>query len=411
METDEIDRLWSIVQVVNVAVPRPVAAEPDLHASMRARSGGFAPSKQKVLFVGLFPPPVNGQRLMTQSVFEQFRSLVEVERYDVDRFPWLGHQLSKLVSAVGACFAVVRGWARGYSALYLAPHSGSLLLLSCLIALAGRYCGYNLAVHYHSYWNIGRRSRLMAAFASICGPRAMHIVLAPPMERDLRHHYKAVKRVTAISNCGFIEPYPPVVRRFGCRRLRIGHLSNLSLEKGIAMVLECVRELQTRGVEVELWLGGPAESRGVEVLIETAQAEFGERLKYLGGLGSDEVRNFYHNIDVFLFPTTHKHEAEPLVVIDAIASGVPVIATDRGCIEYLLGSSAGRVFQVKEFVAGASEQIAGWAAHPDQLAETSELARRRFIEVRRESQLHFKQLVNTIMGERSRHVVGNLVSG
>ena len=203
-----------------------------------------------------------------------------------------------------------------------------------------------------------------------------------------------------VSNCGFIEPHAPIARTFGGRPLRIGHLSNLSLDKGIAVVLECMRALCARGAAVELWLGGPAEDQATEQLIDAAKAEFGAQLRYLGRLNSDEVRDFYRDIDVFLFPTIHRHEAEPLVVIDAVASGVPVIATDRGCIDYLLGTSGGHVFQVEDFVANATERIAIWTERPDQLAEASRLARARFLEVRAESLMHFEWLVEAIVGDR-----------
>ena len=355
----------------------------------------------KVLFMGLFPPPVDGQRLMTERVYERFSALATVERFDLDRIPSLGHQLSKLLSATAACFALLRHRAKGYSALYLAPHSGGLLFLSCLIVGVARCCGYSVAAHYHSYLNVARRSRLMGAFVAICGPKAVHIVLAPPMARDLRCCYPSVRRVVSLSNCGFIAPYAPANRSFGGRPLRIGHLSNLSREKGIAAVLQCMRVLRARGAAVELWLGGPAEDEATQSLIEAAREEFGERFNYLGRLSGEEVRRFYRDVDIFLFPTVHRHEAEPLVVIDAMASGVPVLATDRGCIAHLLGASGGYVFRVEDFVASATERVAMWIERPDQLAEASRLVRTRFLDARAQSLVQFEALVAAIVGEGS----------
>jgi glycosyltransferase involved in cell wall biosynthesis len=400
-ETDETYRLWSTVQAIKDPAPRY-----DALAVARERSEGSASSSpRKVLFIGLFPPPVDGQRIMTQSVCERITNVVTaVEHYDVDRrFPWLNQQLSKLISAIGACFAIVRGRLRGYSALYLAPHSGGLLLLSCLIGLVGRSCGYVFAVHYHSYLNMSRRSRLMAAFVTICGPKAIHVVLAPPMARDLRHNYHSVKRVAVLSNCGFVEPHSSIDRQFNGRVLRIGHLSNLSTEKGLNAVFACVRALRGRGVGVELWLAGPAENQDTEEMIRAGKAELGAHLVYFGRLDPVEVRRFYRSIDIFLFPTAYRHEAEPLVIIDAIASGVPVIATDRGCIDYLLQSSGGRALQLEDFIEKATEQIALWAECPDRLAEASHLARARFLQLRAESQLRFDQLVDALIQNRSEY--------
>jgi glycosyltransferase involved in cell wall biosynthesis len=189
-----------------------------------------------------------------------------------------------------------------------------------------------------------------------------------------------------------------LTRRFGERRLRIGHLSNLSREKGIGTVLQCMHELRKRGIDVELWLAGPAEDADTSALIACAQAEFGESVSYLGRLDPREVARFYEDIDIFLFPTFYEHEAEPLVLIDAVSAGVPVIATDRGCIGYLIGS-AGSVLPAARFVDRAVEQIALWASSPDLLSDASNRARARFAEVHHQSATQLDQLFASIFSE------------
>ncbi len=350
--------------------------------------------RQKMLFMGLFPPPVNGQRIVTQRMLERFDALTTVASYDVDRFPRLG-RLSKLVSAAAACFVLVAARAGGYSLLYLAPHSGAGLAYSCLIALASRCCGYDLTVHYHSYRNIGRYSRLMATFLAVCGPRAIHVVLAPPMARDLQHLYRQVRRVSVVSNTIFVTPRQ-VSRQFGRPRLRIGHLSNLSREKGIGTVLQCMRALHARGIEAELWLAGPTEDADTSALVVAARAEFGDRLSYLGRLDPGEVARFYDDIDVFLFPTFYEHEAEPLVIIDAVSAGVPVVATNRGCISYLLGTDGGCVLPAWRFVERAADQIALWASDRGKLAHASGRAQARFMKLHQNSRVHLDQLFAAI---------------
>ena len=356
---------------------------------------GAARERHKVLFIGFFPPPVNGQRIVTQRMFELLDAVAEVARYDIDRFRRFG-PFSKLLSAIAGCGVLLAARARGYTTLYLAPHSGAGLIYSCLIALVSRCCGYALTVHYHSYRNIGRYTRLMAVFLALCGPSALHIVLAPPMARDLRRLYRSVRHVTVVSNTTFIPPRP--VERGRCaRRLRVGHLSNLSREKGIGIVLDCMRELWTRGVEVELWLAGPAEDAETGSLVAGAQQEFGDRIRYLGRLAANDVRRFYDEIDVFLFPTSYEHEAEPLVVVDAVSAGVPVIATDRGCIGYLLGVTGGRVLTAAEFVTQSVQQMAAWAQDPDALAEASERAHARFAKLHDHSRQQLDHVLAAII--------------
>ena len=362
IETDEIDEICrTLRRRQSGAASRPEIGGEPLRRAVEERDQAPA---GRLLLLGFFPPPVDGQRVITQSVFEHFKTIAEVESYNFDRLRALG-SLSKLFSALGACFAMLRARFRGFNALYLAPHSGGGLLFCCLIALLARCLGYSFAVHYHSYWYMGRSARVRAGFIAICGPKAIHIVLAPPMERDIRRFYPSIRNVVALSNCGFIAPHPEVARHSGGRALRIGHLSNLSQEKGIALVLACMRSLRARGVDAELWLAGPAENKGTDALITAARLEFGDRLKYLGRLAGEEVRRFYQEIDVFLFPSVHRHEAEPLVLIDAIGAGVPVIATDRGCIGYLLDAVGGRVFSVHDYLSAPwSRSRLGSASRP-----------------------------------------------
>lgn len=341
--------------------------------------------------MGLFPPPIDGQRVITQRMFEQMDGATTVARHDLDRYPRLG-ALSKPLSALMAVLLVVVSRLRGFSTVYLAPHSGTGLIYSCLIVLASRCFGYELYVHYHSFRNIARYSRLMAAFVSCCGLEAVHIVLGPPMEQGLRQLYKSVQRVAIVSNSVFVPPRR-VSRVFDGRRIRLGHLSNLSREKGIAVVLECLRRLAAHGLEVELLLAGPATDGSTAELVNGAVAEFGDRLRYLGPLSRPEVHRFYEEIDVFLFPTLHEHEAEPLVIIDAVSAGVPVIATDRGCIRYFLGTTGGRALTPPDFVEHAVEQISTWVRHPEQLAAASAGAQARFHELHDASQAHLDGLL------------------
>ncbi len=381
-------RLLKLSERANLAIETEGAGVPRIDADTAA--GAVAP--RKVLVLGLFPPPIDGQRVITERMFREIAQTTTALRRELDRFPRLG-LMSKPISAVAAALVMAPARLAGFSAIYLAPHSGIGLLYSSFLAASSRLFGYMLYVHYHSYRNMRQRSALMALFLRLCGPRAVHIVLAPPMQWGLRRFYTGAKRIEILSNSVFIPPVERV-RNFEGRRIRVGHLSNLSREKGIEYVLECLRRLRARAVEVEFVVAGPATDEETEQLIARASSEFGDYLRYLGPLPQTDVQGYYELIDVFLFPTMYEHEAEPLVVIDAVSVGVPVVATDRGCIAYLLQATGGRAFASEEFVERAVEQIAAWAADRDALARTSESTQRRF----RELHLAAQEKLSGILG-------------
>ncbi len=359
----------------------------------------FGVRRAKVACVGFLPPPIDGQRVITTRMFDRLASLTTVARLDLGRFRRLG-VISKPLSALVVCLELMGKRLGGYSRLYLAPHSGAGLVYSSFIVMLSRCLGYKLFVHYHSYKNLASYSSLMRIFLALCGDEATHIVLAPPMQRDLQRLYRAAKRVRVLSNAIFI-PQHAVRREFNGRPLRVGHVSNLSKDKGVVAVIECMRQLHERCPEIELVLAGPAEDPDVKELLHSAFCEFGGKFTYLGGLTGDQVKQFYEHIDVFLFPTLYEHEAEPLVLLEAVSLGVPAIATDRGCISYLLGPNCGLVVGAAEFVEGAVEQITNWTLRRDELARASDRARARFLELRNETEPQLERLLLSISAATS----------
>jgi len=347
----------------------------------------------KVMFIGLFPPPIDGQRVITQRMFEAVSAVATVNRHDLDPFPKIP-SLSKAFSALTACAMLIADRIAGCSTLYLAPHSGKGLFYSCGIVGTARLLGYRLYVHYHSYRNIARHSGMMERFVTLCGRDAVHIVLAPPMAREMRELYGTANHVVTLSNTAFVAPNFAARDTSGRRRrLRIGHLSNLSVEKGIATVVECLRGLIACGADVEMVVGGAPTDRKAEEIVRAAAAEFGDRWRYLGQLRGHEVPRFYEDIDVFLFPTAYEHEAEPVVVIDAMSAGVPVIATDRGCIRHLVGEQGGRVFEADAFVDHAVAELSAWSGSPERLADVSRQARARFTDLRQEATATLQEIL------------------
>jgi glycosyltransferase involved in cell wall biosynthesis len=346
-----------------------------------------------VICVGFLPPPIDGQRLITQRMFDRLCEVADVRPLDLDRFRRFG-SLSKPLSALLICVKLAIARVAGASRLYLAPHSGRGLLYSCLIVLISRLLSYGIFVHYHSYKNMGARSRLMELFLKLCGGGTTHVVLAPPMAQDLRSRYPSAKQVFVLSNSVFIAPRV-TERDFARRPLRVGHLSNLSNDKGLVQVLDFMARI-AGDPGIEFVLAGPAEDENTRRSLDAALAELGSAVSYLGRLDRRQVAAFYGNIDVFLFPSLYEHEAEPLVLIEAMSFGVPVITTSRGCIPYLLGPDCGRLLEPAEFVDEAINQTAAWSRNRIALADASRRAVARYHELRGQSRPQLDRLLAKI---------------
>jgi hypothetical protein len=349
---------------------------------------------QRVLFCGLFPPPFDGQRIVTKWMLDHLSPVASVTPYNLQpelRGGKSGAALAKLVRTLGSLPLMCRQRIAGCSRLYLAPHSGHGILYACLIALAARALRFRIFVHYHSSVHFARRDWRMATFLRLCGGKAVHIVLAPPMAEALTRLYGAEKQWFVLSNSAFFA-VSGTERSFDRRRLRVGHLSNLSHSKGIDLVLQCAERLQASGLDVEMVLAGPVDS-AAHSIVQDALARL-VRVRHLGPLAPDEVKQFYRNIDVFLFPTRHPHEAEPLVIIDALAAGVPVIATDRGYLAHLLDDSSGSLLLEPEtFVERAVEQLGIWERDRQALAQASRSAQARALTLCAEAKRQLSRLI------------------
>ena len=113
-----------------------------------------------------------------------------------------------------------------------------------------------------------------------------------------------------------------------CAFLFVGRLEAV---KGIAGLLEAFAQVSAPGANVRLLIVGDGMLRGV---VEMAQAESG-RVRWMGRMTGDSLLNVYAAADVFVLPSLF--EPWGLVVNEAMAAGLPVIATDRvGCVDDLV---------------------------------------------------------------------------
>lgn len=104
----------------------------------------------------------------------------------------------------------------------------------------------------------------------------------------------------------------------------IGYLGRLSPEKNIINLIKAVRALESENIRLMIAGSGPLYNRLKR--LET------DRIKVLGYV--EDAAAFYRSLDVFVLPS--KLEAQPIVLLEAMASGLPVIATDVGDNRYFV---------------------------------------------------------------------------
>jgi len=263
--------------------------------------------------------------------------------------------------------------------VHLGCDGGAGMLYAMALTIAARLAGCSLAFHHHSHANLDRRRLLLTALVWLGGRRALHVALRPPMADALRQRYGGALQITTLSNAAFV-PLPAPMRATGRaarpgRRLTIGMISNLSPAKGLDLFLDLARALRA-APGVTCALAGPAASARDRLAIQHSVAA-GD-VTWAGAVDGAGKSAFYQQIDLLVFPSRHAHEAEPMVVLEAMAHGVPVIAVDRGCIRDLLGDSGVALPGESDFVPAALALIREILNDDAWLPAHGRKARRRF---------------------------------
>lgn len=96
--------------------------------------------------------------------------------------------------------------------------------------------------------------------------------------------------------------------------------------KGHIEIIQAVKLLKERGVEVNVQFAGKDYFGGVGKLKELAQnLGVSDKVEFVGFLSRDELNKFLNDADLYVMPT--KAEGLPRVIIEAMAKGLPCITT------------------------------------------------------------------------------------
>ncbi len=101
-------------------------------------------------------------------------------------------------------------------------------------------------------------------------------------------------------------------------------LGRLRIRKGVEILLEALRLLQGEAARAELWIAGDGEHRR---RLERTVRELGlqDRVRFLGRCGAPAVRTLLGQCRALVVPSIY--EGMPLVVLEAMAAGAPVVAS------------------------------------------------------------------------------------
>ncbi|CAN0507481.1 unnamed protein product, partial [Phaeothamnion confervicola] len=165
------------------------------------------------------------------------------------------------------------------------------------------------------------------------------------------------------------------------KKQSIGFLSNISLQKGVDVFLDLCQHLEERGWDGVAYIAGPFQDNEIKEYV-FARLRNLNSICYLGPVYNELKNAFFEKIDIFIFPSSYSNEAEPLVVIEALANSIPVISTARGCLMEMIANGAGVIIPKREeFAARAAEVILSWRNDEEAFEIARQLAYVRYSEM------------------------------
>lgn len=112
--------------------------------------------------------------------------------------------------------------------------------------------------------------------------------------------------------------------------LKILAIGRLVPKKGFTHLIDAVAKLRDAGQNIELTIGGAGEL-AAELQHKITSLNLEDHARLIGPINQAEVRDLIHNSHVFVAPcvpaTDGNIDGLPTVVLEAMASGIPVIAT------------------------------------------------------------------------------------
>ncbi len=219
------------------------------------------------------------------------------------------------------------------------------VVCSKLFGIKNNYIYYHTLIEQNSLDTttdnkLGFKDRLAIFRKGILYRMAGNIIAVSEYAKQeiIKYHKIDGERITVIHN-GIPDSQVNAVDE----GLKIGFAGRCDYSKGIDVLIGAVGELLDDGLKISLEIAGSGKQR--EKLQEHIKNKGWEKeIRFIGSVPYDEMRRFISSLYTFVVPS--RIDNLPTVVIEAMACGVPVIASNVGGIpELITNNKTGLLFE------------------------------------------------------------------
>lgn len=162
----------------------------------------------------------------------------------------------------------------------------------------------------------------------------------------------------------------------------VAYLGTLLKTKGLPTLFEAVAALRRKRPQLKLRLAGAwydeQTRREMEELLR--RLELGERVEFVGTVDGRRKAEFLAAADLFCLPTRYPLEGQPLVLLEALAAGLPIVSTRHAVIPETVPEGEAGLLLSKE--AAGVETAAAWdelLSDPQKRREMGRAGRARYL--------------------------------
>jgi glycosyltransferase involved in cell wall biosynthesis len=344
-----------------------------------------------VIMAGVVPPPVHGASLATQALFDadlqpvrkhlleirSSKNLQEVGRASLGK-------MFGLFGLVARCWSLK--WRSKATVLYYTPGSAAFVpfIRDVIFLGACRWMFHRTVLHYHSgglndfldksWWRniLGKWIYGRGAWALTL---SKHVAVP-----GIDYGAAEVIEVPNGLNVEVIE-----LGKTPSDFLRILFLGNLYEDKGIFDLLAACQQITaTTKAKIRLQLVGkwpdePTQEKFRQLVSEITDPDSLQIAEPCALYGDDKWRA-YKQSDLFVFPTYYRSENFPLVILEAMACGLPVISTRWRGIPSIIEEGFNGLLHDPRDIAQLQQSIQRFIDSPDLLISMGTHAQRSYKE-------------------------------
>lgn len=210
-------------------------------------------------------------------------------------------------------------------------------LRDCLFLIPSKLLGRKVVVHLHGggFRNYFDKTSFLMRWLirwTLCDVRRS-IVLGQKL-RSIFNGLVAEARIVTVPNGIQLDGKCSIKDRENDHYFKITFLGTLIKSKGFLDVLRAVPLVVAACPSARFVLAGefycPREEREAREIVEHYQ--FHDIVKWPGVVVGEAKTALLESSDIFVFPTYYPLEGQPLVILEAMAAGLPVITTDQAAI-------------------------------------------------------------------------------